>query len=469
VIRRQFMALRLGLMAADWVSATAVFLLASVARFGDGRWMEIWRGLGFDIRVVAVLFGITWVVALWYRGLYQLRTRWRLRSEALDILRATILVAALSLSALFIFRQYGVSRLFLGILFTAQPIVTFAGRAVLRAWFTRLRQRGRNPHFMLVVGTGPLARDFADRVESRPELGIRVIGHLAEPAKMPGDLARPILGSIDDMGRVLQKDIVDEVAVCLEPEYQHYRDLVLRLAVDQGKAVRMPVDPTDVPLPDSREEEFEGYLVRSFVFDQGHEAGLAVKRAVDILGSLAGLVVLSPLLLATAVTIRLRDGPPVLFRQTRAGLNGRPFTIVKFRTMVADAEARLADVRHLNEHNGIVFKAADDPRITRLGRTLRATSIDELPQLWNVLKGDMSLVGPRPPLIAEMAEYDVWHHRRLSMKPGITGLWQVEARREPEFDRWVEHDLAYIDRWSLMLDLKILLQTVPAVLSRTGK
>ena len=462
--------LRLGLMVLDGVSAAAVFLLASVARFGDGQWMEIWRGLGFDIRLVAAAFGIAWVAALWYRGLYHLRTRWRLRSEALDILRATVLVAAVSLSALFIFRQYGVSRLFLVILFIVQPIVTFFGRALLRAWFTYLRQRGRNPHFMLVVGTGPMARDFADRVESRAALGIRVIGHLAEPAAdIPGDLARPVLGSIDEMGRVLEEEIVDEVAVCLEPEHQQYRDMVLRLAVDHGKAVRVPVDPTGVLLPNAREEEFEGYMVRSLVFDQGHEAGLAVKRVLDIVGSLAGIVVLSPLLLATAVAIRLRDGPPVLFRQTRAGLNGRPFTILKFRTMVPDAEARLVEIRHLNERSRIAFKAAGDPRVTRLGRTLRGASIDELPQLWNVLKGDMSLVGPRPPLITEVAEYDIWHRRRLSMKPGITGLWQVEARREPEFDSWVEHDLAYIDRWSLMLDLRILLQTVPAVLGRTGK
>ena len=178
---------------------------------------------------------------------------------------------------------------------------------------------------------------------------------------------------------------------------------------------------------------------------------------------------LSPLLLAIAVAIRLRDGPPVLFRQTRVGVNGRPFTINKFRTMVPDAEAHLAEVRHLNQRNGIVFKAADDPRVTRLGRTLRATSLDELPQFWNVLKGEMSLVGPRPPLVGEVAEYDVWHRRRLSMKPGITGLWQVEARLEPEFDRWVERDLIYIDRWSLLLDLKILLRTVPAIIGRTGK
>ena len=329
--------------------------------------------------------------------------------------------------------------------------------------------RGYNTHTMLVVGTGRLARDFADRVESRTGLGIRVIGHLAVPGETPGDLARPVLGSIDEIERVFHSQVVDEVAVCLEPESLRYLDPVTRLATDEGKTVRIPIDPIAVALPDAREEEFEGFVVRSLVFGQEHELGLAVKRAVDIAGSLVGLVVLSPVLLVTALAIRLRDGPPILFRQTRVGLHGRPFTIYKFRTMVRGAEEHLAEVQHLNERNGIVFKAADDPRVTRLGRTLRATSIDELPQLWNVLKGEMSLVGPRPPLVTEVAEYDIWHRRRLSMKPGITGLWQVEARHEPEFDRWVERDLAYIDRWSLLLDLKILLRTVPAVFGRTGK
>jgi len=200
VIRRHLMALRLGLIAADWASATAVLLLASLARYGDGDWLEIWRRSGLDIRLVAALFGLAWVAALWSRGLYQLRGRWRLQSEALDILRATILVAALALSALFVFKQVDVSRLFLVILFVAQPLVTLAIRAALRAWFTRLRHRGHNIHYMLVVGTGRLARDFADRVESRAGLGIVVIGHPAVPGESPGDLARSVLGSIEEIG-----------------------------------------------------------------------------------------------------------------------------------------------------------------------------------------------------------------------------------------------------------------------------
>ena len=185
----------------------------------------------------------------------------------------------------------------------------------------------------------------------------------------------------------------------------------------------------------------------------------------------AGLLVrrIDGFLLGTALAIRQRDGPPVLFRQTRVGLSGRPFTIYKFRTMDPDAEERYDEVAALSDTKGAAFKMLDDPRITPTGAFLRRTSLDEVPQLWNVLKGDMSLIGPRPAPPREVEGYDIWHRRRLSMKPGITGLWQVGSRLDAHFDDRAHLDLAYIDRWSLLLDLKILLKTVPAVLGRTGK
>jgi len=264
---------------------------------------------------------------------------------------------------------------------------------------------------MLVVGTGRLARDFADRVESRTGLGIRVIGHLSVPGEVPGDLPRPVLGSIDEIERVFHANVVDEVAVCLEASALRYLDPVTRLAADEGKTVRVPIDPMAVALPNALEEEFEGFVVRSLVFDQGHELGLAIKRAADIAGSLVGLIVLSPIFLVTAVTVRLREGSPVLFSQTCVGLHGRPFTIRKFRTMVPDAETRYDEVAARSDTKGAAFKMLDDPRVTPLGAFLRRTSLDELPQLWNVLKGDMSLIGPRPAPPREVANYDIWHRR----------------------------------------------------------
>jgi lipopolysaccharide/colanic/teichoic acid biosynthesis glycosyltransferase len=196
----------------------------------------------------------------------------------------------------------------------------------------------------------------------------------------------------------------------------------------------------------------------------------AAKRALDLVGSACGLIVLAPFLVAVALLIRVVDGSPVLFWQSRAGVGGRPFEILKFRTMARGADAQRPMLRLLNEVSGNAsFKLANDPRTTRLGRILRKTSIDELPQLWNVLKGDMSLVGPRPHPFDDVAGYAEWHVRRLDVKPGITGLWQVTARADHSFDRWVELDLEYIDNWSFGLDLRLLIRTIPAVLRREGR
>jgi len=462
------MALRVALMLGDGLSAVLVFLAVSFLRFRDGDPTALWREVGIDIRLAALLFALTWVVTLWSMGLYRLSVRWRLWTEARDIARTTLVVLALTLSTLFIFKQEDVSRLFLAFLFVAQPAVTLAGRVVLRYGFEAIRRQGHDARFMLIAGTGRLAQDFADRVESHPGLGMQIIGHLSAPGERRPVVSRPILGSVEDIEDILHSQVVDEVAVCLPPTAAQYLEPITGLAAGEGKTVRIPVDPVEEVLPTAYQEEFDGFLVRSLIHDGQREAGLVAKRVLDIVGAGVGLVLLSPLLIGTALVLLLRQGSPILFQQTRVGLHGRPFSIFKFRTMVPGAEEQLDDVQHLNERNGVTFKAKNDPRITPLGRWLRKTSIDELPQLWNVLTGSMSLVGPRPPLPNEVAEYDIWHRRRLSMKPGITGLWQVEARHEPDFDRWVEHDLIYIDGWSIWLDLKILAKTLPALLAHGG-
>ena len=469
MIRRHLMALRVGLMLVDGVIAVLVFLAVSVLRFRDGDAGELWSAIGIDIRFAALVFAATWVAVLWTSGMYRLSVRWRLWTEARDIAQATIVVIALTLSFLFLAKQTDVSRLFLAILFIAQPTVTLAGRIILRAAFEANRRGGRDLRYMLVVGSGQLAQDFADRVESHPGLGIQIIGHLAAPEERQRAVTRPILGSIDQIEEILHSRVVDEVAVCLPHDASRYLEPIAGLAAGEGKTVRIPLDPVEEVPPGAIQEEFDGFLVRSLIHDGQREAGLIVKRGIDLLGAVVGLVVLSPLLLATALAIRLADGAPVLFSQTRVGLHGRPFTIHKFRTMVVDAESRMDEVLHLNERTGMAFKATEDPRMTSIGRWLRRTSIDELPQLWNVLTGTMSLVGPRPSLPSEVGEYDVWHRRRLSMKPGITGLWQVEARHEPDFDEWVERDLTYIDGWTIWLDLKILARTLPVLLTQGGR
>jgi exopolysaccharide biosynthesis polyprenyl glycosylphosphotransferase len=464
MLRRYAALFRLALMSADGMSALALFVVVSIARYGDD-WRRSWLTAGLEPVIAAAAFGALWIVALWLHNLYRLRARWSLRAELLDVFRAALLVAVAVFSLLFLVRLPGVSRLLLLELFAAQVLTTVVLRVLLRLVFRHLRVTGRNARYVLFVGVTPEAEAFADRIERHPELGLAVIGHLIaqqEPDRQPW---RPILGTVADIESVLHAYVVDEVVICLPPEAAALVEPVARLCEQEGRIVRIPLDGPAPELTGGRVEEFDGIPVLSLVFGPDRIVSLVTKQLVDIVAAAAGLAILSPVLGAIALWIRAVDGGPVLFRQVRVGLNGRPFEVLKFRTMVRDAERRLGELVGANELHGAAFKVTDDPRVTRTGRWLRRTSLDELPQLWNVLRGEMSIVGPRPPLPREVAQYDVWHRRRLSMKPGITGLWQVEARREPNFDRWVQLDLAYIDRWSLWLDLKIMLRTVPAMLA----
>jgi exopolysaccharide biosynthesis polyprenyl glycosylphosphotransferase len=278
-----------------------------------------------------------------------------------------------------------------------------------------------------------------------------------------------VLGRLEDVEAVLHEIVVDEVAICLPVAAWDLAEPITRLCESEGKVVRIPGDGGGPTIAGGRFEVFDGTVVQSLVYGPDRALGLLAKRLIDVVIAAGGLIVLSPLLLAIALWIRRTEGGPVLFRQQRVGEHGRRFVLLKFRTMVPDAEERLDDLAAVNEVQGRAFKLTADPRLTSNGAFLRRSSLDELPQLWNVLRGEMSLVGPRPPLPREVAGYDVWHRRRLSMKPGMTGLWQVSARREPDFDRWVNVDLEYIDRWSLLLDLKILLRTVPAIIAQEGR
>jgi exopolysaccharide biosynthesis polyprenyl glycosylphosphotransferase len=262
---------------------------------------------------------------------------------------------------------------------------------------------------------------------------------------------------------------VDEVVLALPVRSLHSRaSEIAALCEEQGIVVRL-FDVFDLKSSQSRAEEFDGHpVITHYRGSLDGWAGMA-KRGIDVLVSLLALVFISPVLLITAILIRLTSPGPVLFVQKRLGLNKRHFGVYKFRTMVVDAEKRLSEVKHLNEVSGPVFKIKNDPRITPVGRLLRKTSIDELPQLWNVVKGDMSLVGPRPLPIRDYEGFSKdWQRRRFSVRPGITCLWQIKGRSAIPFEQWMELDLQYIDKWSLWLDLEILVRTIPAVVKGSG-
>jgi exopolysaccharide biosynthesis polyprenyl glycosylphosphotransferase len=466
MIRRHITALRLLFMAADGLTATGLFIVVSMVRLGSEGWLAAWTAAGANGLVLAAAYGIAWVTATWLLGLYRLRVRWSVRSELIDLVRAALLLAVATFAVLFLFKLPDVSRLLLLALFVSQIVVAAIVRIGARSAFVWARQNGMNTRYVLVVGAGPEAAAFADRLEQHRELGLQVIGHLTGSAgPQPTDtVRRPILGPADSIATILHERVVDEVAICLPVEDIRLVEPIARLCEEEARIVRIPLVDVAYSLPGGRVEDLDGMPVLSLVYGPDRTLGLIVKRATDIAISLVALVLLSPVFVAVAVWVRLVDGPPVLFRQTRVGLHGRRFEVLKFRTMVPRAEELLAGLEADNEIQGPAFKLTDDPRLTRTGRSLRRISLDELPQFFNVLRGEMSVVGPRPPLPDEVAGYDVWHRRRLSMKPGITGLWQVAARREQEFDRWVVLDLDYIDRWSLWLDLKIMVRTVPAML-----
>ena len=468
MIRRHATALRIAMAVLDGLMAVAVLALAGVVRFGPVAPLDPFISAIPNPFLALVIYAVGWPVALWSQGLYRTRARWTIRGEIIDVLRATALFAVAALSLLFVVRLPSVSRGMLVVLFPSLALAGLATRLALRWSLARLRQSGRNTRFVLVLGTDGPAQAFADLIESQYALGLRVIGHV-DVGGEGRTVTRPILGWIDQIEDILHAQVIDEVAICLPVTQWARIDEIARLCEDEGKIVRIPMYVLEHALSTGRVEEFGGVPIYSIVTGPDRVVGLIFKRGLDVVGAAILLALLSPIMFVIGAAIAWSSHGPILFTQIRVGLNGRHFKVIKFRTMVAGAESRLGELLERNEINGHAFKITNDPRVTRVGRFLRRTSLDELPQLWNVLRGQMSLVGPRPPLPSEVAGYDVWHRRRLSMKPGITGLWQVASRREHDFDVWVERDLQYIDHWSFLLDLRILVMTIPAVLGRGGR
>ena len=315
----------------------------------------------------------------------------------------------------------------------------------------------------------PRSEEVARIIEDHTHWGLNLIGFVAPNGSYPESVAGlPVLGCANDLPNILQNKVVDEVIFVLSrrqlDEFEESFLLCSELGIRARVALYFPHMKARVVL-----EELEGIPLLTFTNTPGAVFPLFIKWLADVVVSALLLVVLSPLLLLTGLAVWLSTKGPMLYTQRRCGLNGRTFTLYKFRTMYLGADQRLDEVAYLNEVNGPAFKASRDPRVTPIGRWLRRWSLDELPQLVNVLKGEMSLVGPRPPIPEEVERYERWQRRRLSMKPGITGLWQVSGRAGiDDFDEWIAFDLRYIDQWSLWLDFKILLKTIPAVIFARG-
>ncbi len=370
-----------------------------------------------------------------------------------------------------VFRVPEVTALFVLTYAVVAVVAIVAIRALLRLVLRRLRMRGRNLRYVAVVGANERTLAFAERLCERPELGYEVIGFVDDPWVGAEDLGRfKRLASLSTFPAFLREVVVDEVIVGLPMKsfYGEAAEIVDRCE-EQGVLVRFLSSLFEVSPRPTRTDVFAEEMVVSISQRRMHGWPVAVKRLLDIVGSALLIALLWPVMLAAAIATKFGDGGPIYFVQKRVGLNKRLFPLIKFRTMVTDAEKRMAEVEHLNEVSGAAFKVKDDPRITPVGRFLRRSSIDELPQLFNVLRGDMSLVGPRPLPVRDFEKFEEdWQRRRFSVRPGITCLWQVGGRSGIAFDRWMELDMEYIDQWSLLLDLKILARTLPAVMKGSG-
>jgi len=465
-----------------------VDLLVMVFSFGVGTLPHLVAG-GFasftnflEIRIKLENF-VVFSVLLWIwhlifatLGMYGSKRLTSRRAEAFDTIKATSLSALVLGLASVVLRFRVVTPGFVLIFWGVSTCLAVSLRLAIRTYLRSLRVRGHNLRNMLIVGSNRRAIEFAKTVQSKPELGCRIIGFADNEWAGVEDLQETglrLLCNLEELRTFLRRSVVDEVviAVPLRSFHDHASDIAV-MCEQQGIMLRVLSDLFNLKSLHAMSEELED---ASWISNySGIEEGwpMVIKRTLDFTLSLLLLIALAPVLLLTAIAVKLTSPGPLFFVQDRVGLNKRPFLIFKFRTMVVDAESRLAEIEHLNEVSGPVFKIKNDPRLTPIGKFLRKTSIDELPQLFNVLTGDMSLVGPRPlqrrdyELFTEMGED--WQRRRFSVRPGITCLWQVNGRSSLAFHQWMELDLQYVRNWSLWLDLQILARTIPAVLRGSG-
>jgi exopolysaccharide biosynthesis polyprenyl glycosylphosphotransferase len=389
----------------------------------------------------------------------------------LATVRAVAAGLVLLLALVFLLKAHGVSRAIV-ISFAAMDAVLLTGVRLLRVWkFRWALLRGEQHRRVLIVGTGNRAERLAGLLCRRRELGIHIVGFLdSDPAVMGRSiLGAPVLGTLDEITPVLRDHVIDEVVLAIPRGMIGVAEKAVRACEEEGVKVRLMADLFEINVARMVLDEVDEVPLLTFEPVAQEEWKLLLKRAIDLGLTLAAMPVVLPLMAVVAGAIRLDSPGPVLFKQPRVGQNKRRFVLYKFRTMIEGSERLQGDLEHLNEAQGPIFKIANDPRVTRVGRILRRTSLDELPQLFNVLRGEMSLVGPRPMSLRDVSLFDRGVQRkRFSVRPGITCLWQVSGRSNLPFSKWLELDLWYIEHWSLLLDLKMLLRTIPAVLRGTG-
>ncbi|MGA9585474.1 MAG: sugar transferase, partial [Terracidiphilus sp.] len=421
--------------------------------------------------LLALLSGFATVLVVTSRRLH-LYSPTRLRSF-LNEQRLTVQVCFTSglllTGTLYLVRAEDIPR---GIVILTLILVTVSlslRRLIYRTLLYRRFERGQETRNVLIVGTGPEAHALRHHLESIRHLGYTFKGFIEFPGVAPHMMSSSgdVVGTLDTLFQHARKQFVDEILFTTPCERGIVQD-VLEKSRMHGVDLRVVPDLYDGLAWNSPIEYIGQFPTIPLHCGQVPELGFLFKRALDIFFSSLLILFLSPFLLVIAIAIKLESHGPVFYASERIGKKGRVFRCYKYRTMVRDAEQRRTEIMHMNERDGVLFKITNDPRITRIGRLLRKYSLDELPQFINVLRGDMSVVGPRPPIASEVMEYKPSHLRRLDVTPGVTGLWQVQGRQDPSFDSYVSLDVTYIENWSLWLDIKIIIRTIGVVFSGTG-
>ncbi|MBM3791195.1 MAG: sugar transferase [Acidobacteria bacterium] len=409
-----------------------------------------------------------WAVVAVSLGLYKVSMRRSDWTKIRIVLESGVLMG-LFLGSLSFALKLDLSRPLIALFVSYQAALLLAARAVVRLQSMRSVRSPRNLRNILIVGSGVKALEMGDLLSRYAEWGFRILGYVDVNGTSRVDSQVGARGTIADIPRIIEEEVVDEIIfVGSKPVDLNQFDDVLAVCKEQGIRTRVALDIFPAKVSKVSMEFLEGIPLVTFNTTPDRALAHFIKRVTDLVLGSALLLALLPSMALIGLLVRLTSRGPAIYRQLRCGLYGRKFVLYKFRSMQKGAEDVLWEIKHLNEMGGPVFKMRNDPRVTPLGRFLRRSSIDELPQLWNVLKGDLSLVGPRAPLPEEVREYTRWQRRRLSVRPGITCLWQVSGRNEVDFNEWMKLDLHYIDNWSLLLDLKILLRTFPVVLLGKG-
>ena len=436
---------------------------------------------GVLVGVLASVLIIWWMVGAGL-GIYRRPELSDARRILRDTLRQGLLGTAVLMGWLYLLKLGHVSRLLILLFVVLNTVSLLVYRLSARSLRRQRRQDAAQMRYYVIVGTGASALEVARLIEASEDLGGQVLAFVRErPGTSPNEQgAEPTalqaaglrqtypIRELQQLSQMLQEHVVDEIIFAVSKQDLEQMGEIFLACEEEGVKARVLVNFFPHLSSEIYLENLQSLPMLTFSTTPEDEYLLSLKRVFDVVLASLLLVVLAPLFLLVAAAIRLTSPGPVIFSQVRCGLNGRRLRLHKFRSMYRDAVQRLAEVAHLNEMDGPVFKCARDPRVTPVGRLLRKFSVDEWPQLFNILKGDMSFVGPRPPLLEEVRKYERWQRRRLRMKPGLTCLWALEGRNKLDFLSWIRLDLHYIDHWSFLLDLKILLRTIPHVLSGKG-